>query len=219
MALSLLLLRVEWGEIIREITRPGKLPAPHGVKKVPVVLGGADLVEQKFRRFEVVHRVEELPQHPHFLQDLLLDQELFAAGAGAVDVDRRKDALLVHPAVEVTTSPFTVRVISVTSSGRSSIRSTISVLSGLFAVIACASCCMSTVFPALGGETIRPRWPLPIGAMMSMMRLVMFSSPFMSRSSFRCLSGCSGVRFSNRILCLEDSGASALTLSTLTSAK
>src|SRR5258708_14304207 len=84
MALSLLLLRVEWGEIIREIARLGKLPAPHGVKKVPVVLGGADLVDQEFRRFEVVHRVEEFPQHPHFLQDLLLDQELFAAGGRAV---------------------------------------------------------------------------------------------------------------------------------------
>src|SRR6059036_120291 len=81
-------------------------------------------------------------------------------------------------------------------------------------VIAWASCCISTVLPALGGETMRPRCPLPIGAMMSMMRLVMFSSPFMSRSSLRVLSGCSGVRFSNRILCLEASGASALTLST-----
>jgi hypothetical protein len=62
---------------------------------------------------------------------------------------------------------------------------------------------MSTVLPALGGETISPRCPLPIGAMMSMMRLVMFSSALMSRSSLRILSGCSGVRFSNRILCLE----------------
>src|SRR2546425_6448182 len=81
MALSLLLLRVEWGEIIREIARLGKLPAPHGAKKVPVVLGGADLVDQEFRRFEVVHRGEEFPQHPHFLQDLLLDHELFPARA------------------------------------------------------------------------------------------------------------------------------------------
>ena len=32
------------------------------------------------------------------------------------------------------------------------------------------------------GDTIRPRWPLPIGAMMSMIRLVMFSSALISRS-------------------------------------
>src|SRR5207247_5294338 len=71
----------------------------HRVEEVPVVLGRADLVDQKLRRLEVVHGVEELPQHPHLLQDLLLDQELFAAGAGAVDVDRRKVALLVHAPV------------------------------------------------------------------------------------------------------------------------
>src|SRR5205814_10643733 len=44
-------------------------------------------------------------------------------------------------------SPLTVRVISVTSSGRSSIRRTISTTSGWFDVIACASCCISTVLP------------------------------------------------------------------------
>ena len=30
--------------------------------------------------------------------------------------------------------------------------------------------CMIMVLPALEGETIRPRWPLPIGAAMSMTR-------------------------------------------------
>jgi hypothetical protein len=32
-----------------------------------------------------------------------------------------------------------------------------------------------TVLPDLGEDTSRPRWPLPMGAMMSMMRPVMFS--------------------------------------------
>ncbi|MNC87018.1 hypothetical protein D3C83_27120 [compost metagenome] len=85
--------------------------------------------------------------------------------------------------------------------------------------MAWAMCCISTVLPAFGGETIRPRWPLPMGAMMSMMRPVMFSSALMSRSSFSCSVGWYGVRFSNRILCLEFSGDSSLTLSTFTSAK
>jgi hypothetical protein len=44
-------------------------------------------------------------------------------------------------------------------------------------------CCSITVLPAFGGLTIRPRWPLPIGATMSMTRPVVFSSALISRSS------------------------------------
>src|SRR5260363_204530 len=58
-----------------------------------------------------------------------------------------------------------------------------------------------TVLPDLGEATIRPRWPLPIGAIISMMRPVLFSSPRKSRSRIKGVSGCSGVRFSNMILC------------------
>ena len=32
---------------------------------------------------------------------------------------------------------------------------------------------MIVVLPALGGDTMRPRWPLPIGEMRSMIRAVM----------------------------------------------
>ena len=78
--------------------------------------------------------------------------------------------------VDETTSPRIERCISVTSSGRSSISSTITTDSGWLDVIACAMCCSITVLPLFGGATIRPRWPLPIGAMMSMIRPVMFSS-------------------------------------------
>ena len=40
--------------------------------------------------------------------------------------------------------------------------------SGWLAAIACAMCCSITVLPDFGDDTSRPRWPLPIGAMMSM---------------------------------------------------
>ena len=59
---------------------------------------------------------------------------------------------------------------SVTSSGRSSTSTTIRWHSGLLVVIELAIDCMIIVLPALDGETIRPRWPLPIGATMSMTR-------------------------------------------------
>ena len=45
--------------------------------------------------------------------------------------------------------------------------------SGLLRSIEWAICLMIVVLPAFGGDTMRPRWPLPIGAMRSMMRPVM----------------------------------------------
>ena len=55
------------------------------------------------------------------------------------------------------TSPLTARCMSVTSSGRSSTRTTIRWHSGLFVVMALAIACMTSVLPALDGDTIRPR--------------------------------------------------------------
>ena len=55
------------------------------------------------------------------------------------------------------TSPLTVRRMSVTSSGRSSISSTISLTSGWFASIDVAIVFMIVVLPAFGGETMMPR--------------------------------------------------------------
>ena len=99
--------------------------------------------------------------------------------------------------VEATTSPFTERRMSVTSSGRSSTSRTIRWTSGLLASIEWAMCFITVVLPALGGDTMRPRWPLPIGDRRSTMRAVMFSfSPGISRCSRS--SGNSGVRSSNR---------------------
>ncbi len=80
-------------------------------------------------------------------------------------------------------------------------------------------CCSITVLPDFGDATSSPRWPLPIGATMSMIRPVMFSSALMSRSRTSGSSGKSGVRFSNRILLFAFSGGSPLTRSTFTSAK
>ena len=99
--------------------------------------------------------------------------------------------------VEAITSPLTDRRMSVTSSGRSSTSRTISCTSGLLASMEWAICLRMVVLPAFGGETIMPRWPLPIGAMRSTMRAVMLAlSPGTSRRSF--WSGNSGVRFSKR---------------------
>ena len=79
--------------------------------------------------------------------------------------------------------------------------------------------CSSIVLPAFGGETMRPRWPLPIGATMSMMRAVRSSVLPLPCSSFSRFFGNSGVRFSNSTLLFEFSGASVLMLPTLSSAK
>ena len=68
---------------------------------------------------------------------------------------------------------------SVTSSGRSSISSTIRITSGWFLAIELAIFCSSMVLPVRGGATIRPRWPLPIGVSRSMTRVDM--SPATSR--------------------------------------
>src|SRR5258706_6603036 len=73
----------------------------HGLEEFGVLLGGLDLVDEEFGRFELVHRVEQLAQHPDLLQQLLRDQQFLAPGAGAVDVDGRENALFVHAPVEV----------------------------------------------------------------------------------------------------------------------
>ena len=74
--------------------------------------------------------------------------------------------------------------------------------------MAVAMFCSSIVLPAFGGETIRPRWPLPMGATRSMARAVKSSVEPLPRSSFKRSVGCSGVRFSNSTLPRELSGES-----------
>ena len=63
--------------------------ALHRSEELVVGLGVLHLVEQEFDRSELVHRMQQLAQDPDLLQLVRLDQQLFAARAGAVDVDRR----------------------------------------------------------------------------------------------------------------------------------
>ena len=88
--------------------------------------------------------------------------------------------------------------------------------SGLFVVIALAIACSIIVLPALGGETIRPRWPLPIGATRSMTRVVSMCGS-VSRRSRSC--GYSGVSLLNSgAVCALPPGPAPLTVSSRTSA-
>ena len=87
----------------------------------------------------------------------------------------------------------------------------ISFTSGLFSSIDLAIVLTTNVLPALGGDTMRPRWPLPIGEIRSMMRAVMLvGSSGSSRRSFS--SGNSAVRSSKRGRFLAASGSPPLTV-------
>jgi len=72
--------------------------------------------------------------------------------------------------VELMTSPRTLRCMSVTSSGRSSISSTMRVTSAWLVVMELAILCSSIVLPVRGGDTISPRCPLPMGVSRSITR-------------------------------------------------
>ena len=111
------------------------------------------------------------------------------------------------------TWPRTLRFMSVTSSGRSSTRRTIRVTSGWFAAIELAIAFIIVVLPTLGGDTTRPRWPLPMGEMMSMMRSGILSGTV---SIFSRSTGKRGVSSSKflRFVISGDSVAKVLTLST-----
>ena len=68
--------------------------------------------------------------------------------------------------------------------------------SGLLRSIEYTICLRIVVLPAFGGETIRPRWPFPIGETRSTIRPVI-SAGRPSSSSRSLESGNSGVRSSN----------------------
>ena len=68
--------------------------------------------------------------------------------------------------------------------------------------------CNMMVFPAFGGETIMPRWPLPMGATRSMILAVMSSVLPLPRSSAIISAACNGVRFSKSTLLRAFSGGS-----------
>ncbi len=75
--------------------------ALHRVEEFRVRLRVLHLADEELDRSELVHRVQDLAQHPHLLELIGLRQQLFLAGARAVDVDRREDALLGDAPVEM----------------------------------------------------------------------------------------------------------------------
>ena len=119
--------------------------------------------------------------------------------------------------VEATTSAFELRAISVTSSGRSSISSTMMYTSGWLSAMALMIDCMSTVLPVLGWATISARWPLPMGEKRSTMRVDMLLWPLPVRQNFSL--GNSGVMNSNCTRSRMYSGARPLISFTRTSGK
>ena len=82
-----------------------------------------------------------------------------------------------------------------------------------------AMACRISVLPAFGGDTMRPRWPLPMGETRSMARAVRSSVEPLPRCSLSRLVGWNGVRFSNSTLLRELSGESKLISPTFSSAK
>src|ERR1700754_628733 len=68
--------------------------ALHRVEEFVVRLRVLHLVEHEFHRRQFIHRVEQLAQDPDLREEVRIDEQVFATGARAVDVDRRVDALL-----------------------------------------------------------------------------------------------------------------------------
>ncbi len=82
--------------------------------------------------------------------------------------------------------------------------------------------CKITVLPARGGDTIKARWPFPIGVTKSINRAVrsgFLSALLNSTSKFIRSSGYNGVKLSKLILFLDFSGSSKFILLTCKSAK
>src|SRR4030081_2035916 len=72
----------------------------HRLEELAVALGVAQLVEQEIDRIHRAHRVEDAAQHIHLLELVGLGEQLFLAGAGPRDVDRREGALVGDLAIE-----------------------------------------------------------------------------------------------------------------------
>src|SRR3954463_14180729 len=72
----------------------------HRSEEVLVRLGVLHLVEQELHRINCAHLHEDTAKHPHFAEDVLVDQQLFLAGTGLADVERGEDPLVGDLAVE-----------------------------------------------------------------------------------------------------------------------
>ncbi len=113
--------------------------------------------------------------------------------------------------VEDTTSPRMERSMSVASSGRSSMPRYMRCTSGLFAVMAAAMSLSTVVLPALGGDTMRPRWPLPMGAVRSMTRAVVVDLPCSIHRRSSGKMGVSSANFGRRAMSSGDAPFTAVT--------
>src|SRR4051794_5108066 len=72
----------------------------HRSEEVLVGLGVLHLVEEELHRVDRAHLHQDPAQHPHLGERALVDQQLFLAGAGLANVERREDALVGDLAVE-----------------------------------------------------------------------------------------------------------------------
>ncbi|OAV63762.1 hypothetical protein Barb4_04749 [Bacteroidales bacterium Barb4] len=110
---------------------------------------------------------------------------------------------------------------SVTSSGRSSIRRTIIYTSGWLCAMALAMSLSNIVLPVFGWATISPRCPFPMGEKRSITRTASGSNTLGERRavSMNFSFGKSGVRWSKGTRSRTSSGVRPLILSTFTSGK
>lgn len=73
----------------------------HGVHEILVGFGRAHFVQQKFHTVDGRHGSKNFAQNPHAVEHIVGQQQVFLAGARAVDVDGGEDAFFRKVAVEV----------------------------------------------------------------------------------------------------------------------
>ena len=73
----------------------------HRREEVLIGLGILHLVEQEFHRVDRPHLHEDTAQDPHLRELVLLDQQLFLAGAALAHIERGEDALVGDLAVQI----------------------------------------------------------------------------------------------------------------------
>src|SRR5262249_47766569 len=73
----------------------------HRLQELAVARRAVELVAEEFHRFHGVELGQELAQDPNAVQRRRRDEELLLACARARDVERREDALVHQPAVEM----------------------------------------------------------------------------------------------------------------------
>jgi len=118
--------------------------------------------------------------------------------------------------LEATTSPRPQSTISLTSSGRSSTSRMRRIAPGWLSATPSATACSITVFPALGGDTIRARWPKPRGQIRSTTRWIsaVRGLDAWGVSSRRGRDGCTAPSFAKSSRSPRLAGGRPLTLTT-----